>query len=160
MEYTLAQQPTVVNDQEVPAHLEILDLAKDARWKNSPIVCVAPHFRYFCGVPLRTENEINIGALILLDDRPRESTSIARLRGVLVRLQCWPGFAVTSGSSLYASAQHNASYEDSQRSSRETESCPHEHVPCGLHQPSERFPKPTLESSSKIRLYRENSRCE
>lgn len=81
MEYTLAQDPEFVDGQEIPAHLEILDMAEDPQWRDSRFVCDDPHFRYYCGVPLRTENDINIGALFLLDDRPRESTNIARLKG-------------------------------------------------------------------------------
>lgn len=82
MEYTLAQQPEVVDGKEIPAHLEILDLSHHPRWKDCLFVCADPYFRYYCGVPLRTENESNIGALFVLDDRPRESTNIARLKGV------------------------------------------------------------------------------
>lgn len=90
MEYTLAQQPQPGSSggQEIPAHLEILDLSKDPRWKDSRFVSTDPRFRYYCGVPLRTENEINIGALFLLDDRPRDSTNIARLKGAYVGAQC------------------------------------------------------------------------
>ncbi|KAF2165157.1 hypothetical protein M409DRAFT_67433 [Zasmidium cellare ATCC 36951] len=55
-------------------------MVEDPQWRDSRFVCEDPHFRYYCGVPLRTENDINIGALFLLDDRPRESTNIARLK--------------------------------------------------------------------------------
>lgn len=85
VEYTLAQNPEVVDGQEIPAHLEILDLAKDTRWNESRFVCADPRFRYYCGVPLRTDNDINIGALFLLDDKPRDSTSMARLKGMFSR---------------------------------------------------------------------------
>lgn len=82
VEYTLAQKPGVVGGREVPAHLEILDLAADARWNSSRFVCADPHSRYYCGVPLRTDNDINIGVLFLLDDKPRDFTSLARLQGM------------------------------------------------------------------------------
>ncbi|KAM3422888.1 Hybrid signal transduction histidine kinase B [Cercospora zeina] len=82
VEWTLAQEPRIVDGQEMPAYYEILDLTKDPRWKDNQFVTSAPHFRYYCGLPLRTENEINIGALFLLDDRPRDSTSLTRLKGI------------------------------------------------------------------------------
>ncbi|KAI5368014.1 putative signal transduction response regulator, receiver domain, histidine kinase/HSP90-like ATPase [Septoria linicola] len=55
-------------------------MANDPRWSRSQFVSSKPGFRYYCGLPLRTENDINIGALFLLDDRPRDTTSPARLK--------------------------------------------------------------------------------
>lgn len=81
MEYTLAREPCYDGDDLVPAHLEILDLSKHARWKDSPFASAEPNFRYYCGLPLRTENDVNIGALFLLDQRPRDSTNRLRLKG-------------------------------------------------------------------------------
>ncbi|PPJ57233.1 hypothetical protein CBER1_02846 [Cercospora berteroae] len=49
-----------VDGQDIPAHYEVLDLTKDPRWKDNQFVTSAPYFRYYCGLPLRTENEINI----------------------------------------------------------------------------------------------------
>ncbi|GIZ46402.1 hypothetical protein CKM354_000952800 [Cercospora kikuchii] len=80
VEWTLAQEPRSVDGQDIPAHYEVLDLTKDPRWKDNQFVTSAPYFRYYCGLPLRTENEINIGALFLLDSRPRDSTSLTRLK--------------------------------------------------------------------------------
>ncbi|CAK1361858.1 unnamed protein product [Cercospora beticola] len=74
VEWTLAQEPRSVDGQDIPAHYEVLDLTKDPRWKDNQFVTSAPYFRYYCGLPLRTENDINIGALFLLDNRPRDST--------------------------------------------------------------------------------------
>lgn len=83
VEWTLAQEPRSVDSQDIPAHYEVLDLTKDPRWKDNQFVTSAPYFRYYCGLPLRTENDINIGALFLLDNRPRDSTSLTRLKGML-----------------------------------------------------------------------------
>ncbi|EME47584.1 hypothetical protein DOTSEDRAFT_50958 [Dothistroma septosporum NZE10] len=80
VEWTLAQEPSEEEGQQIPAHLEILDMTKNDRWKDSSFVTAAPYFRYYFGLPLRTDNDINIGALFLLDTRPRESTSLARLK--------------------------------------------------------------------------------
>ncbi|KXT07107.1 hypothetical protein AC578_2442 [Pseudocercospora eumusae] len=87
VEWTLAQDPRIVDGQEVPAHYEVLDMSKNPRWMNNSFVNSEPYFRYYCGVPLRTENDINIGALFLLDDRPRDSTSLVRLRVLLTLAQ-------------------------------------------------------------------------
>ena len=81
VEWTLAQEPRETNGRLIPAHLEILDMMKDDRWKDSNFVTAEPYFRYYCGLPLRTDNNINIGALFLLDTRPRDSTSLVRLKG-------------------------------------------------------------------------------
>lgn len=81
VEWTLAQEPREVDGQMIPAHLEILDMTEDPRWKDSNFVTAEPYSRYYCGLPLRTDNDITIGALFLLDTRPRESTSLARLKG-------------------------------------------------------------------------------
>lgn len=83
VEWTLAQEPRIIDGQDVPAHYEVLDMANDPRWSKSQFVSSKPGFRYYCGLPLRTENDINIGALFLLDDSPRDSTSLARLKGVV-----------------------------------------------------------------------------
>lgn len=80
IEWTLSQDPREERGQHIPAHLEILDMTKDDRWKDSNFVTSQPYFRYYCGLPLRTDNDIKIGALFLLDTRPRESTSLARLK--------------------------------------------------------------------------------
>lgn len=80
VEWTLAQEPQMDKEgDETPAHYEVLDMNVEPRWMEK--LESKPRFRYFCGVPLRTENDINIGALFLIDDRPRESTSAARLKG-------------------------------------------------------------------------------
>lgn len=86
IEWTLSQDPREERGQHIPAHLEILDMTKDDRWKDSNFVTSQPYFRYYCGLPLRTDNDIKIGALFLLDTRPRESTSLARLKGEFLTL--------------------------------------------------------------------------
>ncbi|SMY21138.1 unnamed protein product [Zymoseptoria tritici ST99CH_1A5] len=55
---------------EIPAYYEVLDMATEARWQ-SIYTGSERRFRYYLGIPLRTENNINIGALFLLDSRPR-----------------------------------------------------------------------------------------
>lgn len=81
LEWTVSQEPRYEAGQEIPAHFEVLDLSKDPRWKESQFSDSEPWFRYYCGMPLRTENDINIGAIFVLDDQPRDSTSLTRLKG-------------------------------------------------------------------------------
>ncbi|KAK5128756.1 hypothetical protein LTR85_000089 [Meristemomyces frigidus] len=83
VEWTLAQEPRWVNDELVPAHFEALDLPSDPRWRQKKYIATPPHFRYFCGVPLRTENDINIGCLFVMDTQVpeiRESISVRHVK--------------------------------------------------------------------------------
>ena len=55
--------------------LIVSDALNDARFQNSPLVTGAPHVRaYVVGVPLRTPDGHNIGALCVNDVKPREIT--------------------------------------------------------------------------------------
>lgn len=54
--------------------LEIKNLDKDKRFKEQPYVTTDPFLRYYYGVPLRTPNGTNIGALCVLDSDPKELT--------------------------------------------------------------------------------------
>lgn len=49
VQYTQTQPPEVVDGHQVPALLEILDLAKDTPWNESRFICADPKFRYYCG---------------------------------------------------------------------------------------------------------------
>lgn len=83
MEWTLAQEPQWVNDELIPAHFEALELTNDPRWQHKKFIATPPHFRYFCGVPLRTENDINIGVLFLMDTEVpaiREAISVPHIK--------------------------------------------------------------------------------
>ncbi|KAF2461839.1 hypothetical protein BDY21DRAFT_277152, partial [Lineolata rhizophorae] len=63
-------------DGGVP-HFEVLDLSKDDRFNTSDFVTDGPKFRYYCGVPLTTKKNVNIGSLFAIDDRVRPSMSNA-----------------------------------------------------------------------------------
>jgi GAF domain-containing protein len=54
-----------------PAYFEVCDLAADDRFNTLPFVAGPPFFKYYCGVPLRSNN-INIGSIFVLDDIARE----------------------------------------------------------------------------------------
>jgi hypothetical protein len=68
-EHTIQELPRSNGD---PALFEVLDLTKDERFNTLPFVVEAPHFKYYCGVPLRTKKGVAIGSLFALDDKVRE----------------------------------------------------------------------------------------
>jgi signal transduction histidine kinase len=53
---------------------EIPDLLKDERTKDFPYVKGHPHLRYYLGAPLITPSGYGIGALCVLDFKPRKAT--------------------------------------------------------------------------------------
>lgn len=67
-EHTIQQLPP---QDGGPAYFEVLDLTKDPRFNTLPFVTGEPHFKYYCGVPLKTKNGIPIGSLFALDDKAR-----------------------------------------------------------------------------------------
>lgn len=52
--------------------LVVPDAHADPRFANSPIVRGEPHIRFYAGVPLRTKEGYNLGALCSMDTKPRE----------------------------------------------------------------------------------------
>lgn len=50
----------------------INDLSTDPRFADLPFVTQPPHFRFYAGTPLTTENGINIGVLFVIDPKPRD----------------------------------------------------------------------------------------
>ena len=72
----------------------MLDLSAHPHFKNNQHVVTEPYFRYYCGVPIRTENGINIGCLFVLDTELQPSMTPARLkvmgtcaRNIMIHLQ-------------------------------------------------------------------------
>lgn len=47
------------------------DLSAEGHFNKLPFVAGPPHFRFYAGTPLTTENGINIGAFFVLDTKPR-----------------------------------------------------------------------------------------
>lgn len=50
----------------------INDALTDHRFADNPLVIGHPHIRFYAGCPLRVADEIRIGTLCIIDDRPRE----------------------------------------------------------------------------------------
>jgi len=63
-------QHTILNGD----HLEIKDLSKDERVKNKFYVTGDPHLRYYFGLPLKTSEGNNLGALCVLDKEEKDLT--------------------------------------------------------------------------------------
>lgn len=48
------------------------DLSRDPRFEDNPMVAGPPHYRFYAGAPLTYLEGIRLGALCLLDPRPRD----------------------------------------------------------------------------------------
>nr|OQO21447.1 hypothetical protein B0A51_11866 [Rachicladosporium sp. CCFEE 5018] len=66
-------------DTKSIAHI-IDDLRGDVRFCNRAYVTGGPRARFYAGVPVTTKHGINIGALCVLDDKPRDGLSPADTR--------------------------------------------------------------------------------
>ena len=59
---------TILDD----APLVVPDALQDERFHDNPLVCDEPNVRFYVGCPLRAPNGQRIGALCLMDQRPRQ----------------------------------------------------------------------------------------
>ena len=69
--------------------LVIEDTAEDPRFSRNPLVVGSPHIRFYAGIPLTVEPEVNIGTLCVIDTRPRrlpesQITMLKDLAGAVV----------------------------------------------------------------------------
>jgi GAF domain-containing protein len=53
--------------------LVVLDALDDRRFSGNPMVTGTPHIRFYAGVPLLDRGGYPLGALCLIDDKPRDS---------------------------------------------------------------------------------------
>ncbi len=51
--------------------LVVPDLRQDPRFRDNPLVTDSPHLRFYAGAPLVAKNGVAIGALCVMDTRPR-----------------------------------------------------------------------------------------
>jgi GAF domain-containing protein len=75
-EYTLKSVPS---PDGRPPYFEVLNLAQDPRFDQLDFVQGPPHFKYYCGVPLRTKRGIDIGSLFALDDKVRDPATAGEI---------------------------------------------------------------------------------
>ncbi|HEX6983103.1 MAG TPA: GAF domain-containing sensor histidine kinase [Balneolaceae bacterium] len=69
----IAREDSVCNTTIAKDELfEVRDLKKDSRFKNRDYVAGGPQYRYYCGVPLKTSDNINIGTVCVLDTEPKD----------------------------------------------------------------------------------------
>lgn len=65
----------IIGSEKQPPYFEICNLAADDRFARLNIV-EDLHLVYYCGVPIRTSNNIVIGTVFILDDKIREPLSL------------------------------------------------------------------------------------
>jgi diguanylate cyclase (GGDEF)-like protein len=59
--------------------LEVEDLTKDQRFSDNPFVTESPNIRFYAGIPLATEDGINVGSLCVLDTKPRHLSEAQKI---------------------------------------------------------------------------------
>jgi GAF domain-containing protein len=55
-----------------PGVFEVLDTLEDPRFHSNDLVRSGPKLRYYAGAPLVTEDQLPLGMLCVLDDKPRD----------------------------------------------------------------------------------------
>ena len=55
-----------------PDVLVVPDARLDPRFKENPLVTGPPHIRFYAGAPLVYQEEVRLGALCLIDPKPRQ----------------------------------------------------------------------------------------
>jgi hypothetical protein len=86
-----------------PETLVVEDAATDARFAGNPLVTGSPHIRFYAGHPLEAPGGHRVGALCLVDDRPRTFT--AQQRALLEELAGWVQQELTRSAELEHAAQ-------------------------------------------------------
>jgi GAF domain-containing protein len=56
-------------DADIPPCFCVPDLRNDNRFSNAPYVAGPPHLKFYCGTPITTASNYNIGSFWVLDDR-------------------------------------------------------------------------------------------
>ncbi|TPG52091.1 GGDEF domain-containing protein [Sphingomonas glacialis] len=69
--------------------LVVEDALLDSKFADSPLVVGAPHVRSYAGIPLRTPDGYNVGALCAMDTRPRQfSPAEVSILGNFAKIVC------------------------------------------------------------------------
>lgn len=64
--------------------MQVPDATKDVRFADNPLVTGAPHIRFYAGVPLVSREGVPLGAVCIIDDRPRDGLSDFQTRGLTI----------------------------------------------------------------------------
>ncbi len=56
-------------DEEI---MIVEDTHEDARFADNPLVTELPRIRFYAGMPLQIEDEVNVGTLCVIDQKPRQ----------------------------------------------------------------------------------------
>jgi Stage II sporulation protein E (SpoIIE)/GAF domain len=86
-----------------PDSLVVEDASVDSRFADNPLVTGGPHIRFYAGHPLEAPGGHRVGALCLLDDRPRTFTEPER--ALLEELAAWVQQELTRSEELEHAAQ-------------------------------------------------------
>ena len=106
-----------------PGVLVVPDALRDARFRENPLVLGAPHIRFYAGAPLIAPDGSNLGALCVIDDKPRDLTpqQIAALealsRQAVAQLELRHALK-TSRESLHLAEESNAALHKSLATNR------------------------------------------
>ncbi|WP_211177926.1 PP2C family protein-serine/threonine phosphatase [Pseudonocardia acidicola] len=85
-----------------PETLVVEDMRTDARFADNPLVTGDPHVRFYAGHPLTAPGGHRVGALCLIDDRPRTFTPEERV--LLEELADWAQQELTRSAELEQAA--------------------------------------------------------
>lgn len=88
---------------EQPEPLVVDDLSTDPRFASHPLVAAGPHLRFYAGHPLQTPAGHRLGALCLIDDRPRSLDDTERQ--VFAELARWVERELVSSAEMDQAAE-------------------------------------------------------
>ena len=64
--------------------MEVPDARHDPRFSDNVLVTGAPHIRFYAGAPLVDRGGVPMGALCIIDDRPRDGLTLLQRQGLAV----------------------------------------------------------------------------
>ncbi|MBV9842189.1 MAG: PAS domain-containing protein, partial [Sphingomonadaceae bacterium] len=64
--------------------MEVVDPANDPDFRNNPLVTGPPHIAFYASAPLITEDGVPLGALCVIDDKPRSGLTALQREGLEV----------------------------------------------------------------------------